>query len=93
MSDATTIELPESMTIHHIESQFGDLKLSFQSASDSLKIDASKIESIDSSGLQILLALVKFAQSEGKNLSWENPTDTLKSSADKIGLTEKLLLS
>jgi len=89
---SNTIELPESLTIHHIENQFTDLKLAFQSAGDTITIDASKIETIDSSGLQTLLTLIKEAQENSKSVSWKNIPEILSSSAAKIGLTDKLCL-
>lgn len=88
----TTIELPESLTIHHIEALFGDLKLAFQSDADSIKIDGNKVEAIDTSGLQALLALIKSAQSNNKSIQWQSAAEVLKTSAEKIGLASKLLL-
>jgi len=54
---SNTIELPESLTIHHIENQFTDLKLAFQSAGDTITIDASKIETAAKIGLTDKLCL------------------------------------
>jgi len=87
------IELPENLTIHHIEEQFRELKLSFQSDSDTYKIIASKVESVDTSGLQALLTLIKHAQNNQKNIVWEGVKDELRNGAAKIGLIDKLLLA
>lgn len=89
----TTINLPESLTIHHIETQYGNLKISFQSITENLKINASQVEAIDTSGLQVLLALINYATSSGKTIHWEDPTEVLSASAKQIGLTKKLQLS
>ncbi len=88
-----TIDLPERLTIHHIEALYGDLKFSFLSDTKILKINADKIESIDTSGLQVLLILIKSAVSAGKTIHWENPTETLMTAARQIGLDKKLQLT
>lgn len=86
------IELPENLTIHHIEEQFGNLKLAFQAEPETYKIIASAVESVDTSGLQALLSLIKSSVHDGKKIAWESPSDPLKQGAEKLGLTEKLLL-
>lgn len=89
----TTITLPESLTIHHIESQLGDLRLAFQSDAETFNLEGSKVETIDTSGLQLLLALIKSAQAANKTIQWTAPSEQLTTSASKLGLSEKLMLS
>lgn len=89
----TSITLPESLTIHQIEGQLGDLRLAFQADADTLNLEASNVEAIDTSGLQLLLALIKQAQSQNKTIQWITPSEQLTTSATKLGLTEKLMLS
>lgn len=91
MSDSTVF-LPENFTIHHIEQQSSDLKIAFQTDMDTITLDASKVETVDTSGLQLILALVKTALSQNKTIQWQNPSDIFSSSAAKIGLAEKLQL-
>lgn len=88
----TTINLPENLTIHHIEAQLGDFRLAFQVEAETFNIDGSNVETIDTSGLQLLLALVKKLQANNKTVQWTSPSDLLTSSASKLGLTEKLML-
>ncbi|PLA75003.1 hypothetical protein CYQ88_03645 [Hydrogenovibrio sp. SC-1] len=87
------IELPENLTIHHIEEQFRELKIAFESDSETYKINATKVESIDTSGLQALLSLIKYAQDKQKNIVWDGVTDEVLNGAKKIGLVDKLLLA
>lgn len=87
------IELPENLTIHHIEEQFRELKLAFNSDSEDYKLNAAKVESVDTSGLQALLALIKLADSKQKNIIWDGVSDELRNGAMKIGLLDKLQLS
>lgn len=89
----TTINLPENLTIHHIEAQLGDLRLASQADADTFTIDASNVETIDTSGLQLLLALVKKLQASNKTIQWASPSELLTTSASKLGLTEKLMLA
>lgn len=89
----TTIDLPDSLTIHQIEPQFGDLKIAFQSDASTLNLNAENLDTIDTSGLQVLLILVKDALSDNKTIIWHNISETLRTSAEKIGLSEKLQLT
>lgn len=88
MSD--TIELPQNLTIHHIEEHFNTLGEAINAAGDDIVFDASKIETIDTSGLQTLLVYVHNLSENGKNFSWTNVTDTLSSAAKKIGIDTAL---
>ena len=87
------IKLPENLTIHHIETHFNELNRLFNDAGDEIIMEASDIETIDTAGLQTLLILIKNASEDGKKIAWLNPSDILKHSADKLGLTQDLLLS
>ncbi|MDG4813107.1 STAS domain-containing protein [Hydrogenovibrio sp. 3SP14C1] len=88
-----TIELPENLTIHHIEEEFSNLKIAFQSDAETYKLVAGNVEAIDTSGLQALLALIKSAMANQKRIEWDSPTDVLKMGAEKLGLTEKIGLT
>lgn len=87
------IELPENLTIHHIQEQFRELKFAFQSDLETYQINAEKVESVDTSGLQSLLVLIKLAQNNQKTIVWNGVNETLRNGAEKIGLLDKLLLA
>ncbi len=87
------IKLPENLTIHHIDAHFNELNTLFNDTGDEIILEASGIETIDTAGLQTLLVLVKNASENGKNVAWLNSPDILKDSAEKLGLTQELLLS
>jgi len=91
MSESTVV-LPENFTIHHIEQQAIDLKVAFQTDAETMILDASKVETVDTSGLQLMLALVKTAIANSKTVQWQNPSEVFVSSATRIGLAEKLQL-
>lgn len=88
-----TIQLPESLTIHHIESHFNDLNKKFNDMSDQIIIEASALETIDTSGLQALLVLVKTATDNGKTVTWQEIPEILTTSAKKIGIDQALAFS
>ncbi|BCN93014.1 hypothetical protein THMIRHAM_07990 [Thiomicrorhabdus immobilis] len=85
-----TIQLPENLTIHHIEAHYNELNKLFNDAGDQISIEASAVETIDTSGLQALLVLVKTALENGKKISWQNTPEILTSSAKKIGIDQAL---
>lgn len=87
---SNTIQLPESLTIHHIESHFNDLNKKFNDMSDEIVIEASTLETIDTSGLQTLLVLVKTATDNGKTVTWQDIPEILSTSAKKIGIDQAL---
>lgn len=89
---ASTINLPESLTIHTIEASYDELSTSVSDLGDDIVLDAEAVENIDTSGLQSLLMIIQTAQNNQKNISWQNTNDTLKDAAKKIGLSEALLL-
>jgi len=89
---ANTINLPESLTIHTIEASFNEINAHVSDAGDDIVLDAEAVENIDTSGLQSLLMIIQTAQSNQKNISWQNANDTLKTAANKTGLAEALLL-
>ncbi|VAW49030.1 hypothetical protein MNBD_GAMMA03-1794 [hydrothermal vent metagenome] len=90
---STEIKLPENLTIHHIEDHFNELNQLFNNAENAIKIEASAVETIDSAGLQTLLVLIKNSRDNEKSISWENPVKIIQTSADKLGLSQALLLT
>lgn len=88
------IQLPENLTIHHIEDHFNELNKKLnEDLGDEIVLDASAVESIDTSGLQTLLVLVKSTTDNGKKVSWQNVPEILSSSAKKIGIEQELAFS
>lgn len=86
------VNLPENLTIHHINDQFSEIKGIIQSETDQIVFDAGAIEAIDTSGVQMLLALIEDLNSRQVDFSWQNPNDLLRESAKNLGLSEQLQL-
>ncbi len=90
---STEIKLPENLTIHHIEDHFNTLNQMFSDAESEIEIEASAVESIDSAGLQTLLVLIKNSTENDKTISWKNTPEIIQTSAEKLGLSQTLILS
>ncbi len=90
---ANTISLPESLTIHTIDSNYNDLHTAVSDAENEIVLDAQAVENIDTSGLQSLLVIMQTAEKEQKSISWKNTNDVLTDAAKKTGLLEALKLS
>ncbi|MCF6345163.1 MAG: STAS domain-containing protein [Thiomicrorhabdus sp.] len=90
---STEIKLPENLTIHHIEDHFNTLNQMFSDAESEIEIEASAVESIDSAGLQTLLVLIKNSAENDKKISWKNTPEIIQTSAEKLGLSQTLILS
>ena len=58
-----------------------------------VEVDASELERIDISGMQLLLAFYLKAKSSGLDISWGNPSDGFLRSAKLVGLEKQLGLS
>lgn len=84
------IQLPQNLTIHHIEGQFNELNQKLNEDDNEIIFDAAEVETVDTSGLQMLLVLTKASISNGKTLSWQNVPEILSSSAQKIGIDQAL---
>lgn len=62
-------------------------------ANNSVVIDGSQIQVIDTAILQLLVALFRHAQRNGIQISWQHPSDTLCKSAALLGLDGHLCLA
>jgi len=61
--------------------------------SDEIDIEASEVERIDGSALQLLCALFNYAQQNNLVINWLNPSEALQQSARTLGLYKILELS
>ncbi len=67
------------------------ISAAFDTAAE-IVLDGSKIEQIDSIGLQLLVAIFKQASNSGVRVTWRGVSDALLVSADQLGLVEILHL-
>ncbi|VAW61119.1 hypothetical protein MNBD_GAMMA08-2345 [hydrothermal vent metagenome] len=60
---------------------------------DAIEIDASNVERIDGTALQLLCALFNYAQQNNMTINWIKPSDALMESAKTLGLQSVLKLA
>lgn len=80
------------------QSQFGiqvvsDLKSELESAIEAegnIVLDASKVESIDTAALQLLVAFVQHAALKKREFEWREPTDAFLDAVKLMGLNGAL---
>jgi len=60
---------------------------------DEIDIDASEVERIDGSALQLLCALFSYANQNNLVIHWLKPSDALQQAADTLGLKQVLELN
>ncbi|MDH5570269.1 MAG: STAS domain-containing protein [Gammaproteobacteria bacterium] len=87
--DKTMLILPDIFGIAQADVTYQAIK-ELLSTSDEIKIDASVVETVDASALQLLIALVNECKSQGKKISWHAQSDKINDSAKLLNLTELL---
>lgn len=93
MPKEIAVKLESEMTISKSEGLHSSLIATFeQSVEDSrgIAIDASEVERIDSSCLQLLYALFRDLEARDLNLNWKKPSESFIQSAQLLGLSEHM---
>lgn len=81
--------LDSSLVINKASEVYESLK-KLELTGKEVKIDASKVEVIDSAILQLLFSFVLSLKEKNIKLSWHKPTEGLLNKASVLGLTEQL---
>ena len=76
--------LPASLDIRGIAATFEFLRSAVNCGVDS--IDASRVTSVDTAGLQLLIAAGRTAATHGRALRWEGASSTLIEAATTLGI-------
>jgi anti-anti-sigma regulatory factor len=84
------IQLPENLTIHYANEHLASLKTQVGEASTEVVFDGSSVETIDTSGIQLLLVMVSSLSEKGVKVGWQNVTESMASSMANLGLSQKL---
>lgn len=85
----TVIDCGNSLDIRGIEEFRAGLVHAFE-AEKPISLLAKDIDRIDTSGLQILCALVHDAKAKNISVKWESPSQAMLDAARYTGLTESL---
>jgi chemotaxis protein CheX len=71
-----------------------DLQFSLVAArGDPVVVDGSSVERIDTAGLQLLVALARSQQQQGRRLQWKAASPELLKSGERLGLIDALGLA
>ena len=89
MSTGNTLDLPDEISIANI-GEWKEKFVEFVADTGPLVLNAEHLSRVDTSALQLMLALVKKAEAENKELSWDNPSAALKKTAVQLGLDQAL---
>lgn len=87
------INLPESLTIHQIDENYAQLLEMLDVAEETIEFNGSAVESIDTSGLQAIVMLIRHSQANGNQITWQSASEVLKQSAEKLDLSDAMLLN
>lgn len=90
--DCEKLDLGSKCTIIKAEELHAQMENLIQGGSD-VEVDASKVEKIDTSALQLLLSFHNILRQDGRNLSWLNPSEQTLESAKLLGLDTQLGIS
>ena len=82
--------LPEKLTISHVDDCKASLLIEIQHQ-DVIEIDDSNVQQIDTLGIQLLLAAVKFIISQNKQLIWQPQSLVIKQGIKRLGINEAVL--
>lgn len=83
-------KLPADITIAKAES-IKQTFMEYCEEHDTILIDDSGVEKIDTIGVQLLLAMVTYLASVNKSIEWQCNADIVKESVNKLGINEPIL--
>jgi anti-anti-sigma regulatory factor len=86
------LELPASVTIHGIRALHAEIQAQLRPGASPrrLVVDGSKVEEIDTAGLQLLLAARRSADAAGAGIEWRSLPVVLLRAAQSLALTDAL---
>lgn len=91
MSSESQLSLPEELSIANVsewKKQLSELLLK----DTPLSLDAAALTRVDTAAIQMLSAFIIQVRSSGQEFSWVEPSETLKSTAQCLGMSEYLAL-
>jgi len=83
-------KLPELLTIAYVDDCKSSLLIEIQHQ-DIIEFDDSNVQQIDTLGIQLLLAAVKFITSQNKQFIWHPQSLAIEKGLKQLGLNETAL--
>ena len=87
--NGATIELPERFTVEAVADVLGEVR-SRSGRAKTIRVDASSVCTVDSAGLQLLVAARRDIEAAGKTFELESVPDAMADSARLLGLAPML---
>lgn len=84
------INIGNDLTIHQVTNAYKEWE--HVKHAKELEIDASKVNNIDTAGLQLLAYLIKFVVKNNGNITWVQPTSYLLDQTKLAGMAKLLLI-
>ena len=83
-------KLPAQLTIAQVDDCKAQLLLEIDK-NDVITFDDSDVTTIDTVGVQLLLAAVTYIASQNKELNWSSTSSAIQQSVKQLGLNEAIL--
>lgn len=90
--DTEQLDLGAKCTIIRAEELHAQMETLLQSEHD-VEIDASKVEQIDTSALQLLLNFHQTLSNDGRHILWKEPSEQLLNTAKLLGVDDHLAIN
>ena len=91
MSHTVELELPENLTVAHVQALHEQLEaLVDDKKNDGIVARAKDVRRVDTAGLQLLLVAREAAKERQINWTWDAPSEVLVSGARLLGMHSKL---
>ena len=88
-SEDLVVECGEMLDISRVSEFYAELKMVIEEEKP-VELDGSKVERIDTAGLQLLVAFCQQLKTENRGMRWHEPSEALKRSAQLLGLMDEL---
>ncbi len=85
------IKLPSELTIAHVDEYRSEIQPIIDENSI-ITVDDSKLERIDTIGVQFIIAVITYILAQGKELKWQSTSKVLHESVLQLGINEAMLM-
>lgn len=92
MSADSHLKLPDEISITNISEWKSKLTV-FLEQTPPLTLDASELVRVDTAAIQMFAAFAIKAKTAEIDFVWENPSDTFKTTAKQLGMSDYLTLA
>ena len=85
-----TLNLPPYLGIAQVAEMYTNIQSLLNTMSKKIEINAGEVESVDTAGLQLLMALIKQSRTNGIQIVWETISPKLMKSAELLNIKPML---